>query len=177
MQCKNGLPEGLNWLCYFTGSSKSQRENSILSSSRNEKCCQILQTLFWVFQYSRIHTARDLSIMNLRLLRHSALTRLTLESSDVAPTFMVAARSSRICFAAKQSYQKLTQLSAVQCNAVFFFFSLRPFGFFFCCCLHCFSLWGSDTTGTRLLSALLQQRLYNIRKVFTCNSLSLMAGR
>ena len=25
----------------------------IPSSSRHEKCCQILQTLFWVFQYSR----------------------------------------------------------------------------------------------------------------------------
>ena len=25
----------------------------ILSSSRHEKCCQILQTLFWVFRYSR----------------------------------------------------------------------------------------------------------------------------
>ena len=28
-QCKNLLPGGLNWLCYFAGSSKSHRENSI----------------------------------------------------------------------------------------------------------------------------------------------------
>ena len=28
-QGKNGLPDGLNWLCYFAGSSKSHRENSI----------------------------------------------------------------------------------------------------------------------------------------------------
>ena len=28
-QCKNVLPDGLNWLCYFGGSSKSHRENSI----------------------------------------------------------------------------------------------------------------------------------------------------
>ena len=28
-QCKNGLSDGLNWLCYFAGSSKSHRENSI----------------------------------------------------------------------------------------------------------------------------------------------------
>ena len=28
-QCKNVLPDGLNWLCYFAGSSKSHRENSI----------------------------------------------------------------------------------------------------------------------------------------------------
>ena len=28
-QCKNVLPDGLNWLCYFAGSSKSLRENSI----------------------------------------------------------------------------------------------------------------------------------------------------
>ena len=26
---KNVLPDGLNWLCYFEGSSKSHRENSI----------------------------------------------------------------------------------------------------------------------------------------------------
>ena len=60
-QCKNVLSDGLNWLCYVAGSSKSHRENSIRyfhilgipSSSRLEKCCQILQTLFWVFQYSR----------------------------------------------------------------------------------------------------------------------------
>jgi hypothetical protein len=29
-QCKNVLPDGLNWLCYFVGSSKSHRENSII---------------------------------------------------------------------------------------------------------------------------------------------------
>ena len=28
-QGKNVLPDGLNWLCYFEGSSKSHRENSI----------------------------------------------------------------------------------------------------------------------------------------------------
>ena len=28
---KNVLPDGLNWLCYFAGSSKSHRENSISS--------------------------------------------------------------------------------------------------------------------------------------------------
>ena len=28
-QSKNVLPDGLNWLCYFAGSSKSHRENSI----------------------------------------------------------------------------------------------------------------------------------------------------
>ena len=28
-QGKNVLPDGLNWLCYLTGSSKSHRENSI----------------------------------------------------------------------------------------------------------------------------------------------------
>ena len=27
-QRKNVLPDGLNWLCYFSGSSKSHRENS-----------------------------------------------------------------------------------------------------------------------------------------------------
>ena len=28
-QGKNVLPDGLNWLCYFAGSSKSHREDSI----------------------------------------------------------------------------------------------------------------------------------------------------
>jgi hypothetical protein len=28
-QGKNVLPDGLNWLCYFVGNSKSHRENSI----------------------------------------------------------------------------------------------------------------------------------------------------
>ena len=28
-QGKNVLPDGLNWLCYFAGISKSHRENSI----------------------------------------------------------------------------------------------------------------------------------------------------
>ena len=28
-QGKNVLPDGLNWLCYLAGSSKSHRENSI----------------------------------------------------------------------------------------------------------------------------------------------------
>ena len=28
-QGKNVLPDGLNWLCYFAGNSKSHRENSI----------------------------------------------------------------------------------------------------------------------------------------------------
>ena len=28
-QGKNELPDGLNWLCYFAGNSRSHRENSI----------------------------------------------------------------------------------------------------------------------------------------------------
>ena len=57
-QGKNVLPDELNWLCYFPGNSKSHRENffhifEIPSSSRHEKRCLILQTLFWLFQYSR----------------------------------------------------------------------------------------------------------------------------
>ena len=54
-QCKTVLPDRLNWLCYFAGSSKSHRENSIsfILLETPEKCCHILQTLFQVFQYSR----------------------------------------------------------------------------------------------------------------------------
>ena len=60
-QGKNMLPDRLNRLCCFAGSSKSHHENSISfvflespSSSRHDIRCQIFQTLFWVFQYSRI---------------------------------------------------------------------------------------------------------------------------
>ena len=35
-QGKNELPDGLNWLCYFAGSSKSYRENSIFSYFWNQ---------------------------------------------------------------------------------------------------------------------------------------------
>ena len=69
------LPDGLNWLCYFAGNSKNQRDNfgvliiqflsyfGIPSSSRHEKRCQILQTLFWVFQIKNLKlmvTTQDL---------------------------------------------------------------------------------------------------------------------
>ena len=68
-QGKNVLPDGLNWLCYFAGSSKSHLENSISfiflisphQVSRQEKHCQILQTLFWVLQYSRNSQCRQSS--------------------------------------------------------------------------------------------------------------------
>jgi hypothetical protein len=59
-QGKNVLPDGLNWLRYFAGNSKKPLWEfnffhifGIPSSSRHEKHCQILQTLFWVFQNSR----------------------------------------------------------------------------------------------------------------------------
>ena len=46
-QGKNVLPDGLNWLCYFAGSSKSHRENSISFVVKSSK------HFFGVFQYSR----------------------------------------------------------------------------------------------------------------------------
>ena len=39
-QGKNMLPNGLNWLCYLAGSSKSHRENSI-SCIFLESPCQV----------------------------------------------------------------------------------------------------------------------------------------
>ena len=54
-QGKNVLPDGLNWLCYLAGSSKSHRENSIsfifLESPHQgqvdiKKRCQILPNTF-----------------------------------------------------------------------------------------------------------------------------------
>ena len=55
-QGKNMLPDGLNWLCYFAGSSKSHHENSIsciFLESPNEKQFEILERLFVVFHHSR----------------------------------------------------------------------------------------------------------------------------
>ena len=59
-QGKNVLPDGLNWLRYFAGTSKSHRQNSIsfifLESSHQvdmKNVAKNLQTLFWVFQSSR----------------------------------------------------------------------------------------------------------------------------
>ena len=63
-QGKNVLPDGLNWLCYFAGSSKSHGVNSIsfiFSESphqvhRHEKRCQILQTIFGYFNTLETHS-------------------------------------------------------------------------------------------------------------------------
>ena len=71
-QGRNVLPDGLNWLCYFEGSSKPSWEFNFLyifvipSSSRLEKRCQILQTLFWVFQYSRNSQRHGKPILNMQ---------------------------------------------------------------------------------------------------------------
>ena len=83
-QGKNELPDGLNWLCYFAGNSKSHPENSfflyifgIPSSSRHEKRCQILQTLFRVFQYSR----NSQCFVNLKMLLITELINTSLFGS------------------------------------------------------------------------------------------------
>ena len=60
-QCKNVLPDGLNWLCYFAGSSKSLRENSIsfifLESSHQVDIKNSVKSskhfFGYIFQYSR----------------------------------------------------------------------------------------------------------------------------
>ena len=59
-QGKNVLPDGLNWLCYFEGISKSHRKNSIsviYSESPHQLDMKIMvkssEHFFWVFQYCR----------------------------------------------------------------------------------------------------------------------------
>ena len=57
-QCKNVLPDELNWLCYFAGSSKSHCKNSIsftlLESPHQVDMKNVVKSsLFAVFQYSR----------------------------------------------------------------------------------------------------------------------------
>ena len=59
-QGKNVLPDGLNWLCYFEGISKSHRTNSIsviYSESPHQLDMKIMvkssEHFFWVFQYCR----------------------------------------------------------------------------------------------------------------------------
>ena len=71
-QGKNVLPDGLNWLCYFAGSSKSHRENSIscifLDSPHqvDMKNVVMLQTLFLLFQCSKTHCGTDI-VLNARM--------------------------------------------------------------------------------------------------------------
>ena len=54
-QCKNVLLDGLNWLLYFAGSSKSHHENSIFCTflESPEKYYQMLERLFVVFCHSK----------------------------------------------------------------------------------------------------------------------------
>ena len=58
-QCKNALPDGLNWLCYFAGSSKSHHKNSIscifLESPHQVYMKNAVKSSknYFVFQYSR----------------------------------------------------------------------------------------------------------------------------
>ena len=60
-QGKNVLPDGLNWLCYFVGNSKSHRENSIyflfLESSDHLNMKNVVKFskhfFVYLFQYSR----------------------------------------------------------------------------------------------------------------------------
>ena len=59
-QGKNVLPDGLNWLCYFEGISKSHRKNSIsviYSESPHQldmkNMVKSSEHFFWVFQYCR----------------------------------------------------------------------------------------------------------------------------
>ena len=63
--CKKGQPIQPIWQQFLPClglPSKSYLENSIssifLESSRHEKCCQILQTLFWVFQYLKTQSVK-----------------------------------------------------------------------------------------------------------------------
>ena len=65
-QDKNVLPDGLNWLCYFVGSSKSHHENSIsfiflkshhqVDMKNVVKCCK----LFFGY-FNTLETHSDLS--------------------------------------------------------------------------------------------------------------------
>ena len=54
-QCKNVLPDGLNWLCYFAGSSKSHHENSIsficLESSHQVEMKNVVKSSKHFFGY------------------------------------------------------------------------------------------------------------------------------
>ena len=61
-QGKNVLPDGLHWLCYFAGISKSHRENSIsfifLGSPHKVDMKNVVKSSkhFWVFQYYTLET-------------------------------------------------------------------------------------------------------------------------
>ena len=70
-QGKNVLPDGLNWLGYFAGSSKYYImiiRFLPYSSSRHEKCCQMLEHFFGYFKALKPHgEIVELELVNMRL--------------------------------------------------------------------------------------------------------------
>ena len=76
-QGKNVLPDGLNWLCYFAGNSKSQRENSIsfifLESTHQVDMKNVAKTFKHIFGYfnalethSEIFHLRELDFLQMQ---------------------------------------------------------------------------------------------------------------
>ena len=67
-KCKNVLPDGLNWLCYFAASSKSHRENSIsfiyLESSHQVDMKNIVKSSKHFFGY--FNTVISIELFNRR---------------------------------------------------------------------------------------------------------------
>ena len=59
-QGKNVLPDGLNWLCYFAGSSKSHRKDSIsfifLESTHQVEMKNVVKHFFGYFNTLETHS-------------------------------------------------------------------------------------------------------------------------
>ena len=70
-QGKNVLPDGLNWLCYFVGSSKSHHENSIsfifLKSPHQVDMKNVAQFFWGYFNTLETHSALDFPYHSLRV--------------------------------------------------------------------------------------------------------------
>ena len=89
-QGRNVLPDGLIWLCYFAGSSKSHRENSIsfifLESHHQVDMKNVVKSSKHFFEYFNIletHSVNSLEIVNhLGLVKYSQGIQKT-TASDV----------------------------------------------------------------------------------------------
>ena len=86
-QGKNMLPDGLNWLCYLAGSSKSHRENSI--------SCIFLESPHQVDMKNVVKCYKHFFGYFNALKTHSEVTTYSLHSTHV-PCIEIVPRYGRV---------------------------------------------------------------------------------
>ena len=92
-QCKNVLPDGLNWLCYFAGSSESHRENSIsfifLESPHQVNMKNVVKSSKHFFGYfNTLETHSELYLVSMYLIFFIVLSFKSLKFEIFFFTFL-----------------------------------------------------------------------------------------